>query len=119
MLKIDLSTCLGVLNILSLACLLLYKLVGHKKADDSMHHAYTQTIARRKIPFVGRGESRGIPPICVICQNRRIEIAVRVEFFATGRKPVRFLRVRNSRRAVHSGETSPARVKPPVPSCRD
>src|SRR5260370_35478046 len=84
-----------------------------------MHHAYTQTIARRKIPFVGRGESRGIPPICVICQNRRIEIAVRVESFATGGKPVRFLRVRNSRRAVHSGETSPARVKPPVPSWRD
>ena len=117
MLKIDLSTCLGVLNILSLACLLLYKLVGHQKADHVVHHAYTQSVARREIPFVGSREPRGISPVRVIRQHRRIEIALCMKSLCIRRKSVRSLRIRNSRRAVHRRETSAARVKPPVPSC--
>src|SRR6266481_9912622 len=117
MLKMDLSACLGILNVLPLARFLLHKFVRHKKADDIVRHAYAQAVAGRKISFVGSGESRRISPVRVIRQHRRIEIPLGVKPIATGRKSVRSLRVRNSRSAVYRGETSAARAKPPVPSC--
>jgi len=117
MLKVDLPACLGILNILPLAGLLLHQLIRHKEANDIVRHAHTQTVARRKIPFVGNRVTLGISPVRVIRQHRRVEISLRVKPIAAGRKPVRSLRVRNSRRAVYRGETSAARVKPPVPSC--
>ena len=119
MLEENLPARFQIPDVLPLAGLLLDEFVGHEKADRIVRHAHPQAIARRKIPFIGTRESRGISPIRIICQHRRIEIALGVKSLSTRRKPVRPLRVGNSRRAVRRGKTSATGVEPSVPSCRD
>ncbi len=99
--------------------MLLHELVRHQEADHIVHHAHAQPVARRKIPFVGSREPGGISPVRIIRQHRRIQITVRMKSRATHRKSLCSPCIGNSRRAVQRGETSAARVEPPVPSRLD
>src|SRR5258708_8801357 len=116
MLKENLSARFRVLDILLLPGLLLHEFAWHQKAHDVVHYAHAQPVARGKVPFIRSRESRGISPVGIVCEHRRIEITIRMEPLAACRKPLCFPRIRNSRRAIHGGETSTARIDPPVPS---
>jgi len=73
MLKIDLSTCLGVLNILSLACLLLYKLVGTESGSRCASRLHAIGSLAEKSVRKEAERPRGISPVRVIRQHRRSE----------------------------------------------
>src|SRR5438445_11447711 len=88
----NLPTRLQVPDVLPLAGSLLHEFVWHEKADRIVRHAHPQAIASRKIPFIGTRESRGISPVRVICEHRRIEVALGVNSLSTRGKPVRPLR---------------------------
>src|SRR5258708_13153044 len=106
MLKENLSARFRVLDILLLPGLLLHEFAWHQKAHDVVHYAHAQPVARGKVPFIRSRESRGISPVGIVCEHRRIEITIRMEPLAASRKPLRFPPIANSPPPLHATQTS-------------